>query len=153
MPDTFLNIGGNSIRIPTRKITMDNDLPLRVPSFLPPTEEEFKQRLFTRIAQLSQAKNSAYKERNQVLALAAKLAIEVGCRVGLSYDCSEHWDDEWRNTILIDLPSGQVSWHIHESELALFSFLNQYLGSWDGHSTKEKYQRVEKATKMNFCGF
>lgn len=45
--------------------------------------------------------------------------------------------------MFIDLPTGQVSWHVHDSELALFDFLpTSDQRCWDGHSTDEKYERL-----------
>lgn len=45
--------------------------------------------------------------------------------------------------VFIDLPTGQVSWHVHDSELALFDFLpTSDQRCWDGHSTDEKYERL-----------
>ena len=42
----------------------------------------------------------------------------------------------------MDLPNGQVSWHIPDSELPLFDFLFPYAGEWDSHTAEEKYERV-----------
>ncbi len=42
----------------------------------------------------------------------------------------------------MDLPNGQVSWHIPDSELPPVVFLPQYAGTWDSHTTAEKYERV-----------
>ena len=83
-------------------------------------------------------------ERNKCVALIARMAVAQGLEVGLDRhdEADESWDNEWRNIIFIELPSGQVSWHFHDSELPLFNWLAQYEGAWDGHTTEEKYQRV-----------
>jgi len=53
-------------------------------------------------------------------------------------------EDEWKNVVFIDLPTGQVSWHIHKDELVYFPGLPTYKGVWDGHTVEEKYDRVKK---------
>lgn len=42
-------------------------------------------------------------------------------------------------------PGTQVSWHIHDREMPLFEGLPVYTGRWDGHTTQEKYDRVDEA--------
>lgn len=86
--------------------------------------------------------NDVYKERDMCVALIARLALALGYDAGIGRHVGEEWEDDWRNIIFIDLPSGQVSWHIHDSELEWFQFLPEYKGSWDGHTTEQKYQRV-----------
>jgi len=44
--------------------------------------------------------------------------------------------------IYIDLPSGQVSWHLPDRDLRYFGDQPVYEGEWDGHSTETKYKRV-----------
>lgn len=94
-------------------------------------------------------KDAAYAERNKCVALIARMAIALGLRAGLGRHEEEDksWEDDWRNIVFIDLPSGQVSWHIHDSDLPMFEFLPKYHGVWDGHTTEEKYQRVLEALK------
>lgn len=89
--------------------------------------------------------NSVYAERNKLVAMSAKMALALGYIAGLATHRGETWDDDWRNVVLIDLPSGQVSWHIHDSELPWFEGLPAYPGEWDGHTTEEKYIRVLSA--------
>lgn len=91
------------------------------------------------------AKDQAYSERNQCVALIAKLAAQQGYVVGLSqHDPQDYnWEDDWRNIVYIDLPTGQISWHIHDSELPLFDQFPVYKQGWDGHSTDEKHRRMQ----------
>lgn len=91
---------------------------------------------------LYRQKDAAYVERNKCVALIARMAVALGLDAGLGRHEGEDWEDDWRNIVFVDLPSGQVSWHIHDSDLGWFEFLGQYKGVWDGHSTEEKYQRV-----------
>lgn len=91
------------------------------------------------------AKDEAYTERNKTVAGLAHLALGLGLKAGLGKHVTkegEEWDADWMNIVFIDLPSGQVSWHIHDSELERFGFLPRYEGKWDGHTTAEKYMRV-----------
>jgi hypothetical protein len=90
------------------------------------------------------AKNMAYSERNKMLVAVCRMAIALGCNAGLGKHVG-NWEEDWRNIVFIDLPSGQVSWHLHDCELNLFSFLPTYNGTWDGHSTQEKWDRVLNA--------
>jgi hypothetical protein len=41
---------------------------------------------------------------------------------------------------MIDLPSGQVGWHLPKSEL--IGTWPEYDRAWDGHNLKEKRQRL-----------
>lgn len=94
------------------------------------------------LAEATKAKDGAYAERNQCVALIAKFAWAHGCRVGIAKTAIEGWDEAWHGCVYIDLPTGQVSWHYHDSDAHLFDFLHPYQGEWDGHSTPEKYARV-----------
>lgn len=96
-------------------------------------------------------KDGAYRERNQLVALLARMALELGWMVGVGRhpDSDTTWDSDWRTIVFIDLPTGQASWHFHDSERHLLEGLPPYPGKWDGHTTDEKYDRVRHALK---CG-
>lgn len=96
----------------------------------------------TELEQAQIGKDLAYKERDMCVALVACLARAQGYRVGIRRHEGGTWDDDWRNVVMIDLPTGQVSWHVHDSEMAWFAWLPAYPDEWDGHHTDEKYQRV-----------
>lgn len=100
------------------------------------------------ISQLMQEKNAAITERDLVLAIASKLATVCGLEAELWQHEEEEWEDEWRNIVAIYLPTGQVTWHIHDSELQYFQHLKPGVNKWDGHSTEEKYQRVKNFVTM-----
>lgn len=88
-------------------------------------------------------KDNAYAERNKLLALVCRMAIELDFPVELwRHPDSEEWEDDWRNIVALLLPAGQCTWHIHDSELPMFEFLPKGENRWDGHTTEEKYQRV-----------
>jgi hypothetical protein len=88
--------------------------------------------------------DAAYLERNQCVALIARMALELGMKAGVKRTEIEGWDSSWHNCVYIDLPAGQVSWHFHEREAPLFDALPPYDGEWDGHDTEEKYRRVNR---------
>jgi hypothetical protein len=100
------------------------------------------QRLRDGLAQAEAEKNLAYSERNKAVAGLARAAVAFGWRAGVRRHEGAEWEDDWRTVLFIDLPSGQVSWHFHDSERALLDGLPAYEGSWDGHSTDEKWERV-----------
>jgi len=83
------------------------------------------------------SKDSAYAERNQVVAALARLFPSGTARTAI-----EGWSDDWHGCVYIDLPTGQVSWHFHDSQAHLFADLPPYQGKWDGHDTPEKYRRL-----------
>lgn len=93
-------------------------------------------------AQAELAKNNAYKERDMLVAALSKLYP-----AWIGYHEGEDWEDDWRTIIYIKLPSGQVSWHIHDSEKPLFDHLDPGIEEWDGHTTEEKYERLAQLTK------
>lgn len=90
-------------------------------------------------------KNGAYRERNQCVALIARMALVMGLRAGTARTAIEGWSDDWHGCVYIDLPTGQVSWHFHDSQDYLFMGLPPYEGAWDGHDTFEKYLRAQRA--------
>lgn len=82
-------------------------------------------------------KDAAYLERNQVVAALAKAFPS-----GVARTAIEGWSEDWHGCVYIDLPTGQASWHFHDSQAYLFDGLPPYTGAWDGHSTEEKYRRL-----------
>ena len=85
-----------------------------------------------------QRKDAGYLERNQVVALLARLFPS-----GIRQTAIEGWDEEWHGCVYIDLPTGQVSWHYHDSHAHLFADLPPYFEEYDGHTTEAKYKRVQ----------
>ena len=70
-----------------------------------------------------------YATRYTLVADALSLALHAGFEAGVRFDDE---DPEWP-VVYIELPTGQVSWHlpIHSRE-------------WDRHTTEEKYSRVAR---------
>lgn len=101
---------------------------------------------------LAQAKDGAYSERNQCVALMAQMARQLRWNVWVGQHPAEDtaWESDWRTILFIRLPTGQASWHFHDSEVHLLEGLprippNDPHGRWDGHDTPEKYRRVRAA--------
>jgi hypothetical protein len=69
-----------------------------------------------------------YTRRYEWLIRAALDAVNRGIPVGFRIDPAE---PEWP-VIMFELPTGQVSWH-----------LPQHPMPWDGHTTDEKYARID----------
>lgn len=102
--------------------------------------------LAARCEVLERQKNGAYSERNQLVAALSKM---FPASLERHPEEDKAWDDDWRWIVFIDLPTGQASWHIHDSELAMFDHLPRHIGrTWDGHTTDEKYARLASMTPM-----
>jgi hypothetical protein len=98
--------------------------------------------------------NRVYRERTFLIAALVTLwrhyevdALPPSARGrGAWLGWSESFEPNWRWCVYLDLPGGQVSWHIHTSELPLFDGVPRMPGNpeynWDGHSTDEKYRRI-----------
>lgn len=50
--------------------------------------------------------------------------------------------------IYLELPTGQVSWHLHPDDLVLFGHVPAGTVAWDGHTTDDKYRRLEAHTRF-----
>jgi len=102
------------------------------------------------------AKDAAYRERNLCVALIARLALDnspseetPNAWLGIHPPEDTTWEADWRNIVFVEvLGVGQLSWHIHDSELHLFDFLPVMpRRKWDGHTTEEKYARLRAALR------
>lgn len=85
------------------------------------------------------AADAAYAERNQLVALLARLYPSGTKRTEI-----DGWEPEWHGCVYIDFPTGQLSWHYHDREAHLFADLPPYRGEWDGHTTEQKYMRIAR---------
>ncbi|MBD1995310.1 hypothetical protein H6G00_01525 [Leptolyngbya sp. FACHB-541] len=110
-----------------------------------PTQEELAQTLQPFLekqaaekAELEARIEQLHWERNCCISLIAQMAECLKLTIGLGADPKE---PEWP-VVFLELPSGQVSWHVPMSEIDNFSFLGAYFYGWDGHTTEEKYDRV-----------
>lgn len=78
----------------------------------------------------------AYLDRNLAVQALASLALSVGLKAGVKLDPA---NPGWK-LLYIDLPTGQVSWHLPESEIARNFPI--YDAEWDHHDLLTKQQRV-----------
>ncbi len=81
--------------------------------------------------------NDAYFDRNQAVMAMARMALQLGYRVGLKQDPEE---PDWP-VLMIDLPTGQVGYHLPKEEVV--GNWPEYEDEWDGHSLIEKRERID----------
>lgn len=87
------------------------------------------------------SKDGAYDERNRLVAVLAAL---YPSSLERHPDEDTTWENDWRWIVFVDLPTGQATWHIHDSHLPLFDHVPRFAGrKWDGHNTEAKYKRIE----------
>ena len=79
--------------------------------------------------------DEAYYDRNQAAQAMGVMALQLGFSVGIKDD------PEWP-ILYIDLPQGQVSWHIPKKELK-FDF-PPYSKDWDKTGTNTKRVRMQE---------
>jgi len=91
--------------------------------------------------ELRAALDAAYHERNQLVAF---LTTCYGAHL-MRHPETDPWDEDWRWIVCVHTPQGQMTWHIHDSELGLFDHLpsSQTQNDWDGHTTEQKYLRLQ----------
>lgn len=83
---------------------------------------------------------AVYAERNAVVCALARAMHAAGSTVGWARD--ERDETGGWPVLYIDTPAGQVSWHLPKDELP--EWVEPYEGSWDGHTTAEKYARLAR---------
>ncbi len=88
-------------------------------------------------------KDEAYLERNRLVALLSTLFPAGRARTAI-----DGWSEDWHGCVYIDLPTGQASWHYHDSQAYLFAHLPEYQGEWDRHTTEQKYERISALVRV-----
>lgn len=81
-----------------------------------------------------------YRERHHVIAHLAAIYPAV---MVLNADQDE---PDWP-VLFLELPTGQVSWHIAPADMDLFRHVPIGTTQWDGHDVAEKYRRLDEHTK------
>jgi hypothetical protein len=99
-----------------------------VKSWVPNWEKIVSVVTLTNLLQLIKENNTNYEVRNPLIIQAMAVASTLGYACGARVESSQ---PEWP-VMYIELPTGQVSWHIP-----------QHVKGWDGHTTPEKYSRVD----------
>lgn len=84
----------------------------------------------------------AYSEERAILIKAfSVLAERLGYTVGYAFDKDVPPDTSF--TVFIDLPAGQVSFHIRRQWVEpYFDNLQPYSSTWDGHTREERNARL-----------
>ena len=90
---------------------------------------------------LESQKNVAYAERDRLVCALSKL---FPSHLQRHPESDTTWDNDWRWIVCIHAPTGPMTWHIHDSEFEWFKHLRIMRQHWDGHTTDEKYGRLEK---------
>ncbi|CAM5346068.1 WDGH domain-containing protein [Streptomyces aurantiogriseus] len=84
--------------------------------------------------------DGVYRERAH---LVAHLAAAYPSAIGY-HDPDE---PDWA-VVIIELPTGQASWHVSPDDMDLFAHVQRSeTNTWDGHSTEEKYARIDAHTR------
>ena len=81
----------------------------------------------------SDSKEDCYKDRNLLVQLCGKLAAICDLNMGVKFG------KEW-SVLYIELPSGQVSWHI--PKIDIIKKFPEYNKEWDGHDIENKRMRL-----------
>lgn len=79
-----------------------------------------------------------YQERANCAIALARAARALGLNVGFGLDPKS---PDWP-VLFIDLPTGQVSWHLTVEARRSAPDIRAYDGAWDGHDTETKYRRL-----------
>jgi hypothetical protein len=94
-----------------------------------------RERVLERLDECANALEDVYADRNRLVQLAARLAEMLGYEVRWGDDpASPGWP-----VLYIELPTGQVSWHIPRASCLLRAGTR---GKWDGHDSEEKTRRI-----------
>jgi len=96
------------------------------------------------VDRLKAQRDAAYTERNKLVVLLAHLFRFKGRSAGRGIDSEA--EKGWQNVVLIDLPTGQVSFHIgdHDFEASGANQLPFFGAEWDGHTNEQKWKRIEE---------
>lgn len=95
------------------------------------TEGSFRHHLLAETLMEIESYDTVYETRNKLVLMAIIDARNLGFEAGFAYDHLSGSDfDGFRIVAYIELPTGQVSWHMPEHPVL-----------FDGHTTEEKYAR------------
>lgn len=85
----------------------------------------------------NEVREQRYNRRNTLVKKAVSLATESGYKAGYVMHTpmedliSGVWEPEWSVVAIIQLPTGQISWHMDSRGI-----------QYDGHSDSQKWDRV-----------
>lgn len=99
-------------------------------------------------ARLRSVTQSTYFERDACVGLISKFAVALGLTAGTGrfevVERNREGNDETQaqNRVLVDLPSGQVSWEYLDEDAHLFESLPPYPGAVEPQSIRDIYSKV-----------
>lgn len=86
-----------------------------------------------------------YRERAHLLALLASMYRST---IGYTDEAKPEWA-----VLIVNFPTGQASWHISPDDMDLFDHVPAVnVDLWDGHTTEQKYERIDAYTRANAAG-
>lgn len=91
-----------------------------------------------------------YRERAHLLALLAGVLDPSMSHIGETDTEAEGWP-----VLTFETLAGQWSWHIAPDDVALFAHVRPTTAAdraWDGHTTAEKYARVDRLSRAMGAG-
>lgn len=91
--------------------------------------------------------NVAYSERMIAVRALVSLALRHSYKCGIGWDDSTTEADKdigWGNVLYVELPEGQMSWHISPHDWFMFKDLPKFDGKWDGTSHGKDLLWAEK---------
>lgn len=97
---------------------------------------------------LRKVRKSANVERDACVGLIAQMATVLGIPAGIGkYEMIEPLENgesvtQLQNRVIVELPSGQVSWDYLDSEGHLFEALPHYAGSVENQTLQQNYIKV-----------
>lgn len=94
--------------------------------------------------------SAEFSQVNALVCLAAVMAHKSGLRAGWGLDVEREGDDDSRTMVYIDLPTGQVCWHLTADDAGLArTMLPRYESAWDGQWYDIHQQRIVGFLRAN----
>ncbi len=86
-----------------------------------------------------------YRERAHLVALLASM---YPSHIGFTDEAEPNWA-----VVMVYLPTGQCAWHVAPDDMDLFQHVRREgTDLWDGHTTEQKYERINAYTLANATG-
>lgn len=110
--------------------------------------EEGMEKLEQENARLRKVTESTYFERDACVGLISKFAMQLGMPVGTGkFEVTQENEGgnrslQSQNRVVIDLPTGQVSWDFLDDDAHLFSGLPEYKDSLKYENVRDVYMKV-----------
>ncbi|MFE5871629.1 hypothetical protein ACFQ6V_23695 [Streptomyces roseifaciens] len=104
--------------------------------------DRYEEQLRQQLTAVEAERDAVYRERAHLI---AHLAALHPSHIGYTDPNAPDWA-----VVIIEAPTGQLSWHIAERDLPLFEHVeptNRICRGWDGHTTEEKYERLRQHTR------